>query len=206
MSDTALFTSTMGTPDGLFTILADESGVLASGWTDRANLLDRIGKTGTALKPTVWEPIMVEAVAAVESFYAGEEDLLCQVPVHLEPEGFHRQVQEALRVTHIGDTVTYAELAEMAGNHSAARAAASACAKNPTTLFVPCHRAVRTDGTTGGFAYGVPIKESLLEREQRILAAGGPVRVETAYARVETTAGKPVQAKPESATPATNGE
>jgi len=181
MSDNVIFTATVGTPNGIFTILADESTVLASGWTDRASLLDRLGAIDSKVRPTMREPVIQAAVDAIEAFYAGEEDLLCQVPVRFETDGFHRQVQEVLRETHIGDRITYSELAAKAGNPSAARAAASACSRNLTALFIPCHRAIRADGTAGQFAYGVELKESLLEREQRILAAGGPVRVESTY-------------------------
>ena len=46
-----------------------------------------------------------------------------------------------------------------------AAAAAGACASNAPALFVPCHRVLRTDGTLGGFAWGLPVKRALLERE-----------------------------------------
>ena len=45
------------------------------------------------------------------------------------------------------------------------RAAASSCARNAAALFVPCHRVLRSDGTLGGFRYGLEIKQSLLNRE-----------------------------------------
>ncbi|HAM13257.1 MAG TPA: hypothetical protein DCO91_08075, partial [Microbacterium sp.] len=45
------------------------------------------------------------------------------------------------------------------------RAAASVCARNAPALFVPCHRVLRTDGSLGGFAWGIEIKRSLLDRE-----------------------------------------
>ena len=43
----------------------------------------------------------------------------------------------------------------------------AACATNPTALFVPCHRVVRTDGTLGGFLYGLDIKRALLDHEAK---------------------------------------
>ncbi len=45
------------------------------------------------------------------------------------------------------------------------RAAESACGANPVAVLIPCHRVVRSDGTLGGYAYGLPIKEELLKRE-----------------------------------------
>ena len=54
-----------------------------------------------------------------------------------------------------GRPVTYTEYAELSGNAKAVRAAASACAFNAAALFVPCHRVIRTDGTLGGFRWGL---------------------------------------------------
>ncbi|HWV48464.1 MAG TPA: MGMT family protein, partial [Microbacterium sp.] len=45
------------------------------------------------------------------------------------------------------------------------RAAASICARNAPALFVPCHRVLRSDGSLGGFAWGLDVKQSLLARE-----------------------------------------
>ena len=64
-----------------------------------------------------------------------------------------------------GVTVTYTELARRAGHPTAARAAASACARNAPALFVPCHRVVRNDGTLGGFRWGLDVKRWLLAFE-----------------------------------------
>ncbi|HEY8591060.1 MAG TPA: MGMT family protein, partial [Naasia sp.] len=46
-----------------------------------------------------------------------------------------------------------------------------ACATNAAALFVPCHRVVRTDGGLGGFAWGVAVKRSLLDREAHALSS-----------------------------------
>ena len=72
---------------------------------------------------------------------------------------------KALRTIPIGETRTYSELAAIAGNPAAVRAAGSACGKNPVSIVIPCHRAQRTDGTLGGYAYGLDRKRALLARE-----------------------------------------
>ena len=59
----------------------------------------------------------------------------------------------------------YAELAAAAGNPKAVRAAGSACGANHVAVVVPCHRAHRSDGSIGGYAYGVTRKRALLMRE-----------------------------------------
>ena len=63
--------------------------------------------------------------------------------------------------------MTYGELARPIGRPSAVRAVAQACGANPVALVVPCHRAVRTDGGLGGYAWGLPVKRKLLEIEKR---------------------------------------
>jgi methylated-DNA-[protein]-cysteine S-methyltransferase len=61
--------------------------------------------------------------------------------------------------------VTYTEFARLAGRPSAVRAAAMACARNAVALFVPCHRVLRLDGGYGGYRWGVPVKQLLLDHE-----------------------------------------
>jgi methylated-DNA-[protein]-cysteine S-methyltransferase len=71
----------------------------------------------------------------------------------------------ALRGIAPGRPLTYAEFALALGQPSAVRAAASICARNAPALFVPCHRVLRSDGSLGGFAWGVDVKRELLARE-----------------------------------------
>ena len=65
-----------------------------------------------------------------------------------------------------GEVLSYAALAARAGRPGAARAAGSACGANPVAVIVPCHRALRGDGSSGGYAYGLAIKHALLGRER----------------------------------------
>jgi AraC family transcriptional regulator of adaptative response/methylated-DNA-[protein]-cysteine methyltransferase len=65
-----------------------------------------------------------------------------------------------------GQTRSYAELAAQLGQPDAARAVASACAHNKVAIVVPCHRVVRSDGSLGGYRWGLPLKQQLLERER----------------------------------------
>lgn len=78
---------------------------------------------------------------------------------------FQKRVWDALRRIPYGETRSYAQLAEMIGEPTAVRAVASACARNPVALVVPCHRIVRTGGALGGYRWGAERKKKLLERE-----------------------------------------
>ena len=70
-----------------------------------------------------------------------------------------------------GRTVSYTELAAQVGRPSAVRAVAGACARNGLAIAVPCHRAVRRDGSLAGFRWGVDWKQRLLALEARMKPA-----------------------------------
>jgi len=65
-----------------------------------------------------------------------------------------------------GQVSTYGRLAKKLGNPGAARAVGNALARNPFPLLIPCHRAVRSDGSLGGYRGGVKLKRKLLEMER----------------------------------------
>jgi AraC family transcriptional regulator, regulatory protein of adaptative response / methylated-DNA-[protein]-cysteine methyltransferase len=90
------------------------------------------------------------------------------LPTDVVATAFQRRVWEALRSIPLGATRTYSEVARSISQPSAVRAVAHACATNPAAIVVPCHRVVRTDGTLGGYRWGLERKKSLLEREQRM--------------------------------------
>lgn len=88
------------------------------------------------------------------------------LPVDVRGTAFQEAVWQALRTIPAGETRSYAELAALAGAPGATRAAGSACGANAVAVLIPCHRVVRSDGGTGGYAYGVERKTALLARER----------------------------------------
>ena len=103
------------------------------------------------------------AARVVESVESPDRDH--DLPLDVQGTAFQEAVWQALRETPAGETRTYAELAAAAGNPKAVRAAGTACGKNHVAVVVPCHRAQRSDGSIGGYAYGVDRKVALLARE-----------------------------------------
>jgi methylated-DNA-[protein]-cysteine S-methyltransferase len=83
--------------------------------------------------------------------------------------GFRRTVQEHLSTIPYGETESYADVARLLGNAGASRAVGTACATNPLPIIVPCHRVLRSDGTLGGYAGGLPAKLLLLDLERTTL-------------------------------------
>jgi AraC family transcriptional regulator of adaptative response/methylated-DNA-[protein]-cysteine methyltransferase len=103
------------------------------------------------------------AASVVQSVESPERDQ--DLPLDVQGTAFQEAVWQALRATPAGETRTYAQLAAAAGNPKAVRAAGTACGTNPVAVVVPCHRAQRSDGTMGGYAYGVDRKVALRTRE-----------------------------------------
>ncbi len=105
-------------------------------------------------------------VRAIVRHLAGSNPQL-DLPTDVVATAFQRRVWEALRAIPIGATRTYSQVARAIGQPSAIRAVAHACATNPAAIVVPCHRVIRTDGTLGGYRWGLDRKRSMLENEQR---------------------------------------
>ena len=78
---------------------------------------------------------------------------------------FQHAVVEALRAVPYGETVTYGELAALAGYPGAQRAVGTFCARNRFALVVPCHRVVAADGIGKFGTLGIAYKRRLLELE-----------------------------------------
>jgi AraC family transcriptional regulator of adaptative response/methylated-DNA-[protein]-cysteine methyltransferase len=87
------------------------------------------------------------------------------LPLDVRGTAFQEAVWQALRSIPPGETRTYTQLAIAAGNPRAVRAAGTACGANQVAIAIPCHRAQRSDGTMGGYAYGVDRKVVLRKRE-----------------------------------------
>ena len=82
------------------------------------------------------------------------------------PDNFADRVRAVVRAIPPGTTMTYSEVAQIAGNARAARAVARVMATNYDPS-VPCHRVIRKDGTLGGYNRGgTAVKQQLLNQEQ----------------------------------------
>lgn len=104
--------------------------------------------------------LLAEVVAAVEQ--PGRPHA---VPLDVQGTAFQEAVWQELRKIPPGETRSYAEIAAAVGKPKAVRAAGSANGANNVAVLIPCHRVVRSDGSLGGYAYGLEIKTKLLERE-----------------------------------------
>ena len=160
--------STMDTPAGPLTLVVSETGaVRAAGFTTDVPELIRL------MHPTLVEPVVADDDVgpvrdAVLAYLDGDLTAIDAVRVEQHTGGeFMRHAWQVMRQIKPGAPVTYTRFAELSGRPSAVRGAAAACARNPAALFTPCHRVLRTDGSLGGYRWGLPAKTWLLAHEKR---------------------------------------
>jgi AraC family transcriptional regulator of adaptative response/methylated-DNA-[protein]-cysteine methyltransferase len=118
-----------------------------------------------------------ELVPADESFERWVKEIVQRVegkpprmelPLDLQATAFQRRVWQELQRIPAGTTRTYSQVAQAVGNAKAVRAVARACATNPVSIVVPCHRVIREDGNLAGYRWGLSRKEQLLARESEV--------------------------------------
>lgn len=164
-------------PGGTVVVVADplSGAVVASGWKDLertfAFLTEAEQARGHRPAPQ-GGGATAAAVEALHRYAAGQLDALDDVAVSQPGGPFLQRAWVELRGVKAGETDSYAGLAERAGSPAAVRAAGQACARNKVAPFVPCHRILRTDGTLGGYAYGLPVKAALLAHEGSLTREG----------------------------------
>jgi O-6-methylguanine DNA methyltransferase len=123
-------------------------------------------KTIRPTSPRVCDEFASTLIARLRAYFAGAGDTFSDVVLHLDGLApFERACAEALRRVPRGSTVTYGELAGLAGSPRAARAAGTFCARNRFGVFVPCHRVVSANGLGGYGSLGAAYKRRLLALE-----------------------------------------
>ena len=99
-------------------------------------------------------------------YFEGEPDDFADVDIDLSgATSFQRAAADALRAVPYGETVTYGELAALAGHPNAQRAAGTFCAGNRFPIVVPCHRVVAANGLGSYGSLGLDYKRRLLALE-----------------------------------------
>lgn len=87
------------------------------------------------------------------------------VPLELIGPPFHVQVWKALLRIPPGATLSYGEVAALAGKPGAFRATGAAIGANPISWIIPCHRALARDGRLTGYHWGLARKAAMLGME-----------------------------------------
>lgn len=143
----------MGTDRGLCGMgFAAEMGAEAA----FEDLLRRWPKATFVEDPTALRPWVLDAFGT---------DGMGKTPLHLIGAPFQIKVWEALLRIPTGHVTTYSEIAGTIGNPKAVRAVGTAVGRNPISFLIPCHRALRRDGSLGGYHWGLPVKRAILAWE-----------------------------------------
>src|SRR5215208_567856 len=157
---------TVDTPVGTLLLAATTAGLIRVAYDIEghdavlATLADRIS-------PRVLRaPARLDSVARQIDEYFAKNRTVFELAVDLRlAEGFRRNVIEHLRNIGYGRRESYAAVAAAIGHPRAVRAVGTACAHNPLPLVIPCHRVVRSDGSTGQYVGGPLAKSTLLDLE-----------------------------------------
>ena len=139
------------TDKGLCRIAFDEDGAALAARFPQARL--RPGDAAFAE--------LVQQVVALVDDPGRHADL----PIDVAGTAFQQAVWAALQAIPTGETRSYKDIAQAVGRPGAVRAAGTACGDNSLAILIPCHRVLRSDGSLGGYAYGVDRKKALLFKE-----------------------------------------
>lgn len=147
---------------GAMLVAASDEGIcrLAFG-EDSDDLATRFPKARIEPADPALEAMVRTIIASID-----QPRLPADLPLDLGGTAFQQAVWAALERIPPGETRSYAQIAAEIGKPGAVRAVGSACGANPVAVLVPCHRALRSDGSLGGYAYGLKIKQALLDQER----------------------------------------
>ena len=140
-------------PFGFFRIVEEEGAVVA---------IDVVKERQGEEAPSEVTDLAARELA---EYLAGERQVFT-FPYRLVGTPFRLQVWHELEKVPYGETTTYKKLAEAIGRPGAYHAVGGAVGANPLSIVVPCHRVIGTDGSLTGYAWGLPMKEALLDLER----------------------------------------
>ena len=159
-----LLTAIHLTPVGHLYLVARNQFLLAAGFRSFKDLYSRMDAEDSKGEKKEVKKIPVIS-DLISDYFEGDTAAFNGIKVQQPGAKFSQEVWKAMRKIPAGQTWSYAELADRAGNEKAVRAAGTACAKNLIAPIIPCHRVVKTGGELGNYGYGVAVKEWLLNHE-----------------------------------------
>ena len=114
-------------------------------------------------------PLAIQVAGLLKRYFAGEPISFRDIPLDVSlVSEFRRSIVNVVRAIPYGRTMSYGQVAALAGRPSAARAVGGAMAANQAPIVIPCHRVVGADGRMTGFSApgGVEMKSWLLAMER----------------------------------------
>lgn len=159
-----------------YTIMDCPLGRLLVGATGRGICAVCMGDSDAAVEAALFEDYpsaeiyrsdegMRRWVTAFTNYFAGQH-FNPDLPIDVQATAFQWRVWKEIQSVPYGGVTTYGKIASAMGAPHAARAVARACATNPVSLVVPCHRVIGEDGGLRGYRWGEKRKKALLLLEQ----------------------------------------
>jgi methylated-DNA-[protein]-cysteine S-methyltransferase len=112
-------------------------------------------------------PVLTRVQELLNQYFAGESFDTSQAPITVDGgTRFQNEVWDAIQQIPHGEVRSYKWIAEQIGKPKTVRAVGSAVGANLVSIFVPCHRVIRSDGTLGGYGGGIERKRQLLALER----------------------------------------
>lgn len=106
-----------------------------------------------------------KVISELKEYFNGQRKDF-DLPLIVQGTDFQRAVWKELRKINYGEIKTYSDIAKNIGKPNACRAVGNANNKNPFMIVIPCHRVIGKNKNSGGYAFGVDIRDKLLELEK----------------------------------------
>lgn len=149
---------------GTLHLIASEKGLQCLLWEDplpkdllRSSNKENIKKS---------EEILSCTEKQVREYLEGKRKTF-DIPLDIQGTEFQKRVWQRLQKIPYGKTKSYKDIATELDDPKACRAVGTANGKNPVPIIIPCHRVISSDGSMGGFAWGLELKSKLLDIECR---------------------------------------
>lgn len=159
-----------------YTIVGSPVGRLLVGATDRGVCSVCIGASDEAVEAALRHDYFAADIFRndegmkkwVHSFieYFNGQGFPPDLPMDVRATAFQWRVWKEIQSIPYGATASYSDIANNLGSPNAARAVARACATNPVSLLIPCHRVIGKDGSLHGYGWGIKRKQALLSMER----------------------------------------
>jgi len=156
--DDRLFVKYVDSPLGIITITTNETHLLSLNFKEINE---------QHLSYVTLPRIMTNTINQLERYF---NKTLTTFNLPLDPTGsnFQKNVWQTLQTIQYGSTISYQKLAEQIESISKTRPVASAIAKNPILIIIPCHRVIGSNGKLTGYSAGIERKRHLLLHEELI--------------------------------------
>jgi len=144
-------------PFGLLRIITNENKLISVKLVDSNNEIDELSSH---------DEVALETVNQLQQYF-NKKRTVFNLPISYgNASPFQISVWESLQRIPYGETVSYSELASMAGSEKAFRAVGNANRNNPIAIIIPCHRCIAKNGDLHGYFYGLEKKKYLLDLEK----------------------------------------